>query len=316
MSYPDIPEIIPNWIDGRESDASTGETLPKVSPVTGKEICRVARSRSADVGRAVDSAAARAFAAWSALTPVGAATCCWPSPGTRCAGARRLAAIVAAETGMSFKAALAETGGAIALGEFMAGEGRRLYGRTTTSAVPNKYDDDRARTARGRRPHHRRQHPDRQRRLEGVPGPGVRQRRRAQGRRGHPGHGLVLRPHRPRGRPAARGAQHRPGLRAKRPARRWWPTRAWPWSASRARPRSAARSRASAGSRLARVSLELGGKNPLVVCDDADLDQAARGRSSRPSATPASAARPAAASSSSTRSTTASATCWWSAPGG
>ena len=31
-----------------------------------------------------------------------------------------------------------------------------------------------------------------------------------------------------------------------------------------------------AGQRLARVSLELGGKNPLVVCDDADLDNAAR----------------------------------------
>ncbi len=29
-----------------------------------------------------------------------------------------------------------------------------------------------------------------------------------------------------------------------------------------------------AGQRLARVSLELGGKNPFVVCDDADLDQA------------------------------------------
>jgi len=34
---------------------------------------------------------------------------------------------------------LGETGGAIAQAEFMAGEGRRLYGRTTTSAVPNKY---------------------------------------------------------------------------------------------------------------------------------------------------------------------------------
>jgi aldehyde dehydrogenase (NAD+) len=31
-----------------------------------------------------------------------------------------------------------------------------------------------------------------------------------------------------------------------------------------------------AGERLARVSLELGGKNPLVVCDDADLENAAR----------------------------------------
>jgi aldehyde dehydrogenase (NAD+) len=31
-----------------------------------------------------------------------------------------------------------------------------------------------------------------------------------------------------------------------------------------------------AGSRLARVSLELGGKNPLLVCDDADLEHAAQ----------------------------------------
>lgn len=50
-----------------------------------------------------------------------------------------IASIVSLETGMSFKQALGETGGAIAQGEFMAGEGRRLYGRTTTSGVPNKY---------------------------------------------------------------------------------------------------------------------------------------------------------------------------------
>jgi len=50
-----------------------------------------------------------------------------------------IASIVSLETGMSFKQALGETGGAIAQGEFMAGEGRRFYGRTTTSAVPNKY---------------------------------------------------------------------------------------------------------------------------------------------------------------------------------
>jgi len=33
---------------------------------------------------------------------------------------------------------------------------------------------------------------------------------------------------------------------------------------------------ATAGERLAKVSLELGGKNPLVVCDDADLENAAK----------------------------------------
>jgi aldehyde dehydrogenase (NAD+) len=50
-----------------------------------------------------------------------------------------IAEIVAAETGKSYKEAYGETGGAIALGLFYAGEGQRLYGRTTTSGTPNKY---------------------------------------------------------------------------------------------------------------------------------------------------------------------------------
>ena len=45
--------------------------------------------------------------------------------------------------------------------------------------------DDRPPAARRGRPDHRRQHADRQRRVEGVPRAALRQRRRAQGRRGH-----------------------------------------------------------------------------------------------------------------------------------
>src|SRR5258708_30474358 len=50
-----------------------------------------------------------------------------------------VAHIVALETGKSYPAALGETDGAIELGLFMAGEGQRLYGRTTTSGTANKY---------------------------------------------------------------------------------------------------------------------------------------------------------------------------------
>ena len=42
------------------------------------------------------------------------------------------------ETGKSKKDALGETDAAIEMGFFVAGEGRRFYGQTTTSAVPNK----------------------------------------------------------------------------------------------------------------------------------------------------------------------------------
>jgi aldehyde dehydrogenase (NAD+) len=50
-----------------------------------------------------------------------------------------VARIVALETGKSYSSALGETDGSIELGLFMAGEGQRLYGRTTTSGTANKY---------------------------------------------------------------------------------------------------------------------------------------------------------------------------------
>src|SRR5262249_45838747 len=49
-----------------------------------------------------------------------------------------LADIVARETGKSLKDALGETDAAIEMGFFVAGEGRRFYGHTTTSAVADR----------------------------------------------------------------------------------------------------------------------------------------------------------------------------------
>jgi aldehyde dehydrogenase (NAD+) len=49
-----------------------------------------------------------------------------------------IARLVHVETGKSLKDARGEISGAIEMGFFVAGEGRRFYGRTTTSAVPNK----------------------------------------------------------------------------------------------------------------------------------------------------------------------------------
>jgi len=52
--------------------------------------------------------------------------------------AEEFARIVSQETGKSLRDARGEVGAAIEMGFFVAGEGRRWYGRTTTSAVPNK----------------------------------------------------------------------------------------------------------------------------------------------------------------------------------
>ena len=50
-----------------------------------------------------------------------------------------MARVVALETGKSLREAMGETSGAISLGRFFAGEGQRLYGRTTTSGVADRY---------------------------------------------------------------------------------------------------------------------------------------------------------------------------------
>ena len=113
-----------------------------------------------------------------------------------------IADLVARETGKSKKDALGETDAAIEMGFFVAGEGRRFYGQTTTSAVPNKTGAGRAPAARRRRPDHRRQHADRQRGVEGLSGAAVRQRRGAEGGRGHAALGVGVRRARARGRRA------------------------------------------------------------------------------------------------------------------
>jgi Aldehyde dehydrogenase family len=132
-----IPSVIPNLIGGRDVLPSEGRLFAKIDPATGGEICKVARSTAADVRAAVHRAR-QAQPAWAAMTVV-----------KRGEILRRIAILmqehraaigdlVARETGKSRKDALGETDAAIEMGFFVAGEGRRFYGQTTTSAVPNK----------------------------------------------------------------------------------------------------------------------------------------------------------------------------------
>jgi aldehyde dehydrogenase (NAD+) len=128
---------IANVVDGRAVPAASGRTFEKISPVNGRVLSQVAASAREDVDAAV-AAARRAQPDWARRTPVERGECLFAvARGMR---DRRddLARVVSSETGKSMKDARGETDGAIALAEFMAGEGRRLYGRTLTSAVPNK----------------------------------------------------------------------------------------------------------------------------------------------------------------------------------
>jgi aldehyde dehydrogenase (NAD+) len=127
--------VIGNFIAGEERE--TAATLTKYAPATGEPLSEVARSGKAEVDAAIEAAQA-AQPGWARETPAQRGAILRRIAQLLERDADRIARIVAAETGKSPKDALGEVGGAIEMGYFVAGEGRRLYGRTTTSAVPNR----------------------------------------------------------------------------------------------------------------------------------------------------------------------------------
>jgi acyl-CoA reductase-like NAD-dependent aldehyde dehydrogenase len=126
---------IANLIDGQA--ASAEEWFDKHRPVDGTLLCRAVRSRAGEVEAAVSSAR-RAQPGWAARTPVERGERVREVALALRARREEAAALVVDETGKSMELALGETDAAVEMGFFVAGEGRRLYGRTTTSAMPNR----------------------------------------------------------------------------------------------------------------------------------------------------------------------------------
>ena len=133
----ELPAVVPNHIGNVPAPAADGRTFAKLDPATGRELCQVVRSGAADVQRAV-AAAKAAQPAWAALTVVKRGDVLRQIALLMREHRSELARLVAKETGKSIKDALGETDAAVEMGFFVAGEGRRFYGQTTTSAVPNK----------------------------------------------------------------------------------------------------------------------------------------------------------------------------------
>lgn len=269
-----IPEFIPNWIHGAQVPARTRKQFEKWNPHDGRVLTRGARSLASDIDDAVQSAR-KAQPAWSEVPPVKRGMLLHDVTMALRQHREEVARVVALETGKSFKMALGETDGAIELGIFYASEGQRLYGRTTTSGTANRF----AMTVR---------------QPLGVAG-------------------LIVAANTPIANVAwkifpALICGNAAVLKAAEdtPATAWIfgkiaqeaglpdgvlnivqgfgdeagaPLVAHPnvdvisFTGSTAVGRLIAR---TAADRLARVSLELGGKNPLVVCDDADLENAAK----------------------------------------
>ena len=132
------PQLIPNWVDGIECETHDGRSFAKVNPADGSVLFSVARSQKTDMNFAVESAR-NSLPDWAAVPPVKRGLMLHDIVMHMIERKDEIAEVVHKETGKSMKDALGETGGAIECGLFYASEGQRLYGRTTTSSVANKY---------------------------------------------------------------------------------------------------------------------------------------------------------------------------------
>jgi aldehyde dehydrogenase (NAD+) len=129
------PSHVNHWID--DAEVSSAQQFEKRSPIDDTVIAQVARGGAAEVDRAA-AAAAEAATAWGRLpAPVRGAVL------GRAAGLLRsregeFADIIRLETGKPLKYAAAEVTSSADLALFMESEGSRFYGKTMTSPVPNR----------------------------------------------------------------------------------------------------------------------------------------------------------------------------------
>ena len=267
-SYPDLA----NWIAGAPAPARDGATFEKRSPADGQVLGLAPRSTADDVAAAV-AAARHAQPAWAERTPVDRGFVLHGIVRAMQDRAAELAWVVARETGKAPKDAAGEVGAAIAVGLFFASEGQRLYGRTLTSGVANRQaltirqpvgiaglivpaNTPIANIAWKVFPALVCGNTAVLKSAEDAPATAVRFADIAQAA----------------GLPAGvLNVVHGYGAEAGAALVAHADVGVISFTGSTATGR---RIQAAAADRLARVSLELGGKNPLVVCDDADLDRA------------------------------------------
>jgi len=134
---PAFPKEILNWINNEPCPAESGEWFDKYNPANGKVLGRAARSNCLDVKKALE-AALMACQSWGEKTAVARGDVMRTIALDMSNRKDDIARIVALETGKSKADALGETEAAIEMGLFVAGEGRRNYGRSTTATTAHR----------------------------------------------------------------------------------------------------------------------------------------------------------------------------------
>jgi alpha-ketoglutaric semialdehyde dehydrogenase len=131
------PSDVLHWLDDAEARSASGGSFEKRSPLDDRPIARVARGGAGEVHRAIDGAE-RACEAWGRLAAPRRAEVLGRVADLLRAREEVFATIVRIETGKPWKNAAAEVASSADLATFMEGEGSRFYGKTMTSPIANR----------------------------------------------------------------------------------------------------------------------------------------------------------------------------------
>ena len=122
------------FIDGKWAQPAEGKTLPVVNPATGKEIGRVAHAGRPDLDRAL-AAAKKGFEVWRDMVPAERAKIMRKAAALVRERVGEIASLLTQEQGKPLAEAKTETLAACDIIDWFADEGLRVYGRIVPSRV-------------------------------------------------------------------------------------------------------------------------------------------------------------------------------------
>jgi len=126
-----------NYINGRWTASRSDALLERENPATGETIASFPDSGPADVAAAVE-AAAKAYETWRFVPAPRRAEILFRTAEIMAARKEELSRDVTVEMGKVLKEARGDVQEAIDMTYYVAGEGRRMWGQTTPSELPNK----------------------------------------------------------------------------------------------------------------------------------------------------------------------------------
>jgi acyl-CoA reductase-like NAD-dependent aldehyde dehydrogenase len=127
-----------NYIDGSWVPSASGKVFKSINPATGEEIGEVTQSTPDDVAAACD-AAARAYDGWRRTPAPRRGEILFRAGEILMRRKDELARLMTMEMGKVIKEACGDVQEAIDMAFYMGGEGRRSFGYTTPSELPNKF---------------------------------------------------------------------------------------------------------------------------------------------------------------------------------